>query len=115
MLHQLTGRAGRRAVVHLKPWQLVVALTVLTCGLVLVQVPVATWSTTATASLALGAAALVLMGAAAFLAARLSVVESFFGGLDRVYQAHKWLAVWSLAFASFHLIFQAELRQWPLA
>jgi len=57
--------------VHLKPWQLVVALTVLTCGLVLVQVPVATWSTTATASLALGAAALVLMGAAAFLAARL--------------------------------------------
>jgi predicted ferric reductase len=101
--------------VHVKPWQFVVLLIVLTCVLVLVQVPVGTWLTTATASLALGAAALVLMGAAALLAARFSAFESLLGGLDRVYQTHKWLAVWALVFASFHLIFQAELREWPLA
>jgi len=99
---------------RVKPWQFVLALTALTSALVLAQVPSRTWVATATASLALGASALALMGAAAFLSARLSFVESLFGGLDRVYQAHKWLAVWALVFASFHLIFQAELREWPL-
>jgi predicted ferric reductase len=66
-------------------------------------------------SLALGAAALALMGAAALLAGRWPVVESALGGLDRVYLTHKWLAVWALAFASFHLVFQAELATWELA
>ncbi|HEU4623659.1 MAG TPA: ferredoxin reductase family protein [Steroidobacteraceae bacterium] len=107
--------SGKRSAIRASAWQLVLALTLVTCVLVLSQVPIATWATTATVSLALGASALVLMGAAALLAARFPAVESLLGGLDRVYVAHKWLAVWALAFASFHLIFQAELREWPLA
>jgi predicted ferric reductase len=100
---------------HVKPWHAVVVLTLVTCVLIVAQIPASTRATTATASLALGASALVLMGATALLGARFRVVETIFGGLDRVYLAHKWLAVWALVFASFHLLFQAELREWDLA
>ena len=109
--------AGRTAM-HtrpLRPWHVILLLVVMTSALVLVEVPRTTWFTTATASLAFGASALALMGAAALLGGRWPVFESLLGGLDRVYLVHKWLAVWALAFASFHLVFQAELREWALA
>jgi predicted ferric reductase len=38
-----------------------------------------------------------------------------FGGLDRVYQTHKWLGIWALAFASFHFVFKADLKAWDTA
>jgi predicted ferric reductase len=96
-------------------WHVVTGISVITAALVLVEVPRDTWLTTATASLALGASALALMGTAALLGARWRVVESALGGLDRVYLTHKWLAVWALVFASVHLVFQAELKAWDLA
>ena len=65
-----------------------------------------------TLSLAAGVTALSLMGAAAFLGGRFELVESLFGGLDRVYITHKWLGVGALAFASFHFAFAAEHDAW---
>lgn len=100
---------------YLRPWQTVVLVIAVTCVLTLAEIPRATWPTTAAVSLAFGASAFALMGVAALLAGRLRFVESALGGLDRVYLTHKWLAVWALAFASFHLVFQAELKEWDLA
>jgi predicted ferric reductase len=55
------------------------------------------------------------MGAAAVLGSRWKFIESRFGGLDRVYLTHKWLGVWALAFASFHLVFKAGTEAWDTA
>ncbi len=96
-----------------RPWHVVMLLTLVTSALVLADVPRPTWFTTAAASLALGCSALALMGAAATLGARWPLSESLLGGLDRVYLVHKWLAIWALVFASFHLIFQASFNDWP--
>jgi predicted ferric reductase len=114
MAEDFVATAARRAP-HPKPWHVVLALVVVTSALVLADIPRDTWFTTAAASLALGCSALALMGTAALLGGRWPVFESLLGGLDRVYLVHKWLAVWALVFASFHLIFQAELRSWELA
>ncbi|HEY8554072.1 MAG TPA: ferredoxin reductase family protein [Burkholderiales bacterium] len=91
------------------------AVTVVTAVLVLLEIPRATWFSTAALSLVLGAAALVLMGAAAFLGSRWRVLESLFGGLDRVYRVHKWFAVWALVFAAVHFLFRAESEAWQTA
>jgi predicted ferric reductase len=56
-----------------------------------------------------------MMGTAALLGGRFGLIESVFGGLDRVYQVHKWLAVWALVFASFHLTFGADNEAWQTA
>ncbi|MFO7276674.1 MAG: ferredoxin reductase family protein [Pseudomonadota bacterium] len=100
---------------YLRPWQAVFIVVAVTCVLTFAEIPRATWPTTAALSLALGASAFALMGTAALLGGRLRFVESALGGLDRVYLTHKWMAVWALAFASFHLVFQAELKEWDLA
>lgn len=100
---------------HVKTWQAVPVLTLITCVLVTAEIPAATRLTTATLSLALGASALVLMGSAALLGGRWKLIESQFGGLDRVYQTHKWLGIWALGFASFHLAFKAGLDVWDTA
>lgn len=63
-------------------------------------------------SLSAGVAALSLMAAAALLGGRIKLVESLFGGLDRVYLTHKWLGIWALALASFHFSFAAEHDDW---
>ncbi len=73
------------------------------------------WFTPQGISLALGTAALALMGIAALLSARLRMVETLFGGLDRVYLAHKWLGIWALALASFHLVYHADRDNWSTA
>ncbi len=96
-------------------WHLIPAITAITLVLVLAEIPRETWGSMAAVSLVLGAAALALMGTTALLGSRWKLIESAFGGLDRVYLAHKWLAVWALVFASVHLVFQAELRSWELA
>lgn len=98
-----------------RPWQAVFVVVAVSCGLVLLAVPAATWLTTATLSLACGVAALSLMATAAILGGRWPWVESVFGGLDRVYEAHKWLAVFALSLASVHLLFKAGVRSWDTA
>lgn len=100
---------------NLKSWHLITLLVTVSALLVAEQLPPATWFTTAAASLAAGVAALALMAAAAVSGARWSWVESCFGGLDRVYVVHKWLGIWALGFASFHLLFKAGLPEWDTA
>lgn len=99
----------------LKAWQLITLLVAVSALLVAMQIPPATWFGTAAASLAAGVAALSLMAAAAVLGARWSWLESCFGGLDRVYLAHKWLGIWALGLASFHLVFKAGMPDWETA
>ncbi|MFA5600181.1 MAG: ferric reductase-like transmembrane domain-containing protein, partial [Phenylobacterium sp.] len=89
-----------------KSWQAVTAVIVVSFGLTLLEIPSGTWFTTAALSLACGVAALSLMGTAAILGGRWPVLESVFGGLDRVYEVHKWLAVFALSLASVHLLFK---------
>ncbi|MFL1552118.1 oxidoreductase, partial [Pseudomonas sp. D47] len=69
----------------------ILAILLITAALLLIDIPVDTWLTSATLSLILGTSALVYMAAACLLASRWGVIESLFGGLDRVYEAHKWL------------------------
>jgi predicted ferric reductase len=95
-----------------RPWHVVLRLTLITSALVLADIPRETWFSTGAASLALGASALALMGAAALLGGRWPLFESLLGGLDRVYLVHKWMAVWALGFASFHLVFRAGMEGW---
>lgn len=99
----------------LKPWQLVLLIAVASFALTLLELPAATWPTSAAFSLGSGVAALSMMATAAVLASRWSWVESALGGLDRVYLAHKWLGVWALALASYHLVFKAGLDTWDTA
>src|SRR5690606_1009300 len=94
-----------RAPGYARAWQVVAGVTIVTCTLVLAEIPRETWLSTAALSLALGSSALALMGTAALLGGRWQIVETALGGLDRVYLAHKWLAIWALAFASFHFVF----------
>lgn len=89
-----------------------VVLFVITTLTLLVDIPVDTWLTSATLSLLLGTAALVYMATSCILASRWSVVESVFGGLDRVYEVHKWLGIWALVFATYHFVFKANLDVW---
>lgn len=100
---------------RLETWHTVVFITLVSCGTVLAELPRDTWFTTAAVSLSLGASALALAGTAALLGGRWKTIETLFGGLDRVYRTHKWLGIWALAFASFHLVFQAELDEWSRA
>lgn len=100
---------------YLRSWH-VITVTVIACVLlVLPGLPPDTWLTTAAASLVSGVVALSLMAVNPVLAARWQPVESAFGGLDRVYLAHKWLGIWALAFASFHLVFKAGISDWDTA
>ncbi|AKH44318.1 putative ferric reductase [Altererythrobacter atlanticus] len=96
----------------MKPWQAIVAIVAISLGLTLMEVPSQTWWTPATLSLACGISALALMATAAILAGRWPWVESLFGGLDRVYNVHKWLGIWALALASVHLLFKAGDPLW---
>lgn len=98
-----------------KPWQVVSAVITVSFGLVVVEIPTNTWLTTATLSLACGVAALSLMATAAILGGRWPWMESIFGGLDRVYEAHKWLAVFALSLASVHILFKADIKSWDTA
>ncbi|KAB8198392.1 oxidoreductase [Lysobacter maris] len=94
---------------------LIVPVVLVCFALTAVEVPSATWPTTASLSLGAGVSALSLMALAAVLGARWKGVESLFGGLDRVYETHKWLGVWALVFASFHLVFKAGTSEWQTA
>ena len=93
----------------MKSWQVVMTILAVSLGLTLAEIPSETWATPATMSLVCGVSALALMAAAAVLAARWPFIESLFGGLDRVYEAHKWLGVSAMSHASVHLLFKAGI------
>ena len=100
---------------RINEWQAVSFLTVVSFLAVALEIPSATWPTTAALSLACGVAALATMAAAAILGSRWRFVESLFGGLDRVYSAHKWFGIAALVFASVHLVFKAGMTGWQTA
>ena len=93
----------------MKTWHTLVGILLITTVTLLLEIPSATWLTSATLSMILGTAALAYMAMSCLLASRWGWVERLFGGLDRVYEAHKWLGIWALAFASYHLVFKANL------
>ncbi|MGP5686302.1 ferredoxin reductase family protein [Psychrobacter glacincola] len=99
----------------IKSWQIISSIVLITAIAVLIQIPSDTWATAATASLILGASALACMAGSCILASRWHGIEWLFGGLDRVYEAHKWFGIWALVFAAYHLVFKAELDAWQLA
>ena len=96
----------------MKTWHTLVGILLITTVTLLLEIPSATWLTSATLSMILGTAALAYMAMSCLLASRWGWVERLFGGLDRVYEAHKWLGIWALAFASYHLVFKANLDEW---
>ncbi|NYT78393.1 ferredoxin reductase family protein [Alcaligenaceae bacterium] len=98
----------------MKSWQAIVGIVLISAITVLMQIPSQTWATQATVSLVMGVAALVCMATACILASRWRSVERLFGGLDRIYETHKWLGIWALAFATYHFIFKAKLGSWDL-
>jgi predicted ferric reductase len=93
----------------MRAWKAVSIIVAISAGLTLLSVPSQTWPTTATLSLTCGVSALALMAAAAILASRWSLIEGGFGGLDGVYEAHKWMGVIALSLASVHLLFTREI------
>ena len=103
---------GRKGAFRLKTWQCILGLLLITTLTLLLEIPSSTWLTSASLSLILGTTALVYMAASCLLASRWRIVESAFGGLDRVYETHKWLGVWALVFASYHFVFKANLDEW---
>lgn len=96
----------------MKSWQAVITILAVSVGLTLAELPPQSWATPAALSLACGVSALALMAAAAILSARWWLIESLFGGLDRVYEVHKWLGIFALSFASVHLLFKAGAPTW---
>lgn len=100
---------------RLKTAPVLIGLSALSFALVFVDLPAGTRGSMAAISLASGVVALVMMACAALLGARWTMVESLFGGLDRVYETHKWLGVWALVFASVHLAFKAGMPGWETA
>ncbi len=96
----------------LKASHFILGILLITTLALLIEIPVDTWLTSATLSLALGTSALIYMAAACLLASRWGVVENLFGGLDRVYESHKWLGIWALVFATYHFVFKANLDVW---
>ncbi len=100
---------------RISSWQAIPFLAAVSFALVFAEIPRSDWLTPAALSLASGATAFSLMASAALLGGRWRFVEMAFGGLDRVYRAHKWLGVWALGFASFHLAFKAGMEGWDTA
>jgi predicted ferric reductase len=100
---------------RLTSWHTILFLTLVSFALVLAEIPRDDWFTTAALSLGAGVTAFSLMGTAALLGGRWKTIETLFGGLDRMNLVHKWLGVWALGFASFHLAFKAGLSGWETA
>lgn len=93
----------------------IIGILLITTLTILIDIPSDTWLTSATLSLVLGASALAYMAVSCLLASRWRVVENLFGGLDRTYEAHKWLGIWALVFATYHFVFKANLDVWNSA
>lgn len=58
----------------------------------------------------IGTEALILMGVAQLLATRLRLLESIFGGLDRIYVLHKWLGIAAMVCVLLHDTIDADMQ-----
>ncbi|WP_341304864.1 ferredoxin reductase family protein [Pseudomonas sp. TMP25] len=96
----------------MKTWHCTLGILLITAVTLLLEIPVNTWLTSATLSMIFGTTALLYMAASCLLGSRWRAVESVFGGLDRVYETHKWLGIWALVLASYHFVFKANLDEW---
>ena len=86
---------------------LLVALpVVLAAGLGLITY--ASHGSDAAIGIAVGAAGFVAMSEALILAARPRLLEPLFGGLDRMYRAHKWLGISALILMILHDLIQPD-------
>ena len=99
----------------IRAWQAVAGPAAVAAALTLAALPAASRLGIGGLSLAAGVAALTLMAAAALLGSRWRWVEHAFGGLDRIYVAHKWMGIWALALASAHFLFKADAEGWDVA
>lgn len=106
---------GPRVHLRIRPGHAVAGITAVSMALTLLELPASVWLTLGAASLACGVAAQALMAASAVLGSRWSRLENAFGGLDRVYQVHKWLGIFALVFATIHLVFRAHVSSTPTA
>lgn len=89
-------------------YALVFAPVVITAVLV---IPAASWSTGETwGSLTAAAIAYTLMALNIILAARFRPLEKLFGGLDRVYFAHKWLGISAFGFMLIHFLIEPNFK-----
>jgi predicted ferric reductase len=103
------------SIMRIKSWHAVLFLLVTSCAVVMAEIPRATWLTSAALSLSFGVSAVTMMGTSALLSSRWKIIESLFGGLDRVYLTHKWPGIWALVFTSFHFVFKENLEVWQTA
>lgn len=85
------------------------ALAVLVAAILGVQT-YASYGTDTALGIALGAASITAMSLTLILAARPRLAEPFFGGLDRMYGAHKWLGITALALMIGHNMIEPELE-----
>ena len=99
----------------IRAWQAVSLVAVAGMVLTLWELPAGSRLGLGGMSLAAGVGALGLMASAALLGSRWRWVEAGFGGLDRVYEAHKWMGIWALALASLHFLFKAGHEAWQVA
>src|SRR5690625_1235358 len=97
-----------------KTWHVISSIVLISAITVLLQVPTGTWSTSATESLIAGVISLSCMAVACILSSRWNFIEGMFGGLDSMYETHKWLGVWALGFAAYHFVLTAKLGIWDL-
>lgn len=67
------------------------------------------WDVTPVISQFFGVSALLLMACIQILATRLPILETIFGGLDRIYVLHKWMGISTLAFVMLHDTIDAEI------
>ncbi len=93
-------------------WVLTTLLSVITSVLVLTSVNETYINNnfSVVISLVSGSVSLVLMAASCILAIRVRFFEKLFGGLDRVYEQHKWLGIWALILLGYHFLVRAGIR-----
>lgn len=70
----------------------------------------APWGAETALGIALGAASIAAMGLALVLSIRARWLEPLFGGLDRIYGAHKWLGIAALLLMVGHNTIEPELE-----
>lgn len=70
------------------------------------------YGATNTLSIALASGSVVAMSQCLILAARPSLLEPLFGGLDRIYRVHKWLGISAMALMIGHQLVEPHFKRW---
>ncbi|MCM2680418.1 ferredoxin reductase family protein [Echinimonas agarilytica] len=93
----------------------IIGFIVLMCiTLTMIEIPASYWFSFHFLSFSSAICSFSLMAMSCILASRWRVLERFWGGLDRVYESHKWFGIFALVFASLHLLFKAHGGSWDV-